>query len=161
MRSHGRSCSRLPCACASRMQPAEIPALFAEIESAVAAGQMRGGIFQPTSAEAALSRRPELARRDRVSRWPGSGSTSEATFSITNREVSLTASRRSSSDFAHSRSVRARLQSCRKANERALSPCGDRGSSSRSPKPNTPGASRRFTSGFAPAMSISSTSPRR
>ena len=66
--------------------------------------RLRRAIVQPdfsaTSAQAALSRRPEWLPNGKGNRSPGLGSTSEATFSIMPRESLKAESRRSSSDSA-------------------------------------------------------------
>ena len=91
--------------------PAEIPPLFAEIENAVAAGHCAAGFF---SYECVSCFEPKAGTRvpnGKGNRWPGLGSTSEATLSIMPRESLKAASRRSSSDSAASCRMRNRQTS--------------------------------------------------
>ena len=150
-KNHGHNCSRRRCGSALRSRQRRFRPSSRKLKAQSQQATARQD-SSATSARAALSRRPERARRRPESRWPGSGSTNEATFSITPQESSTAASRRSSNDSA---------ASCRMPRRPTERRSRRLPRSSRSAKPNTRSASHKFTSGFAPATFISSTSPRR
>ena len=143
MSSRGRNCSQLLCACAQRTRRQRFLRCLPTLKTRWLRAIMRQD-SSVTSAQAALSRRQERAQPDPVSRWPGLGSTRGATHSTTNWAVSLTVSRLSSSDSAASCRLRKRQTRSRRS-PRSLG----------LPRPSTPGASPKFTSGFAPETCIS------
>ena len=104
---------------------AEIPALFADIESAVAAGLSAAGFFSYECGSCFEPKAGAAREPRRASRWLGLASTSAATFSIMRREDLWAASRRSSKRFQSEiePTCQGTIQSCRTdRNQRALAP---------------------------------------
>ncbi len=132
----------------------EIPGLFAEIEARSPLANSRRD-SSATSAEAALSRRPKLPaeREGQPLAWFGIYERSYVFDHATGEFVGGEPPELGSNfEPQAERSANRRFRSERSArNHRGV--CAHR-------EPNTPSASPQFTSGFAPATSISSTSPR-
>ena len=100
-KNRGRNCSRLRCAFALRLRSRRFRRSSRKLKARLPQGHCAAA-SSATSAQAALSRRPEPGRRIRRRPLAWFGIYEEATFSITQQEGSKARSRRSLSDSAAS-----------------------------------------------------------
>ena len=138
--------SSIPSRVCLASHPAQTTDIIRGNRGAVAAGRLTPPATLRTSAASFLNRQPRCAPSSRDSRWPGLVSTNIHDFSTI---VPALSRRRPAGSWP--RAIQSASSKPEARTRLEVQP-------SASPKSSTPNASPRFTSGFAPATSISSTS---